>query len=334
MKPSRTTLAWLLEDDLPAVRYRTLTELLGMPATDPEVRAARAAVPESADVARVFKRMHPDGYWLQRNSAGQQVGQGVEYGSFATTHYCLAALAELGLDRSDARVARAAERYLNLQSSDGDYWRHMSCLNGYNLRTFAMLGYRDDPRVRRTLELMLRTERADGGYLCEMHEGKRVKKPVASCIRGAAKMLLAFAAFPETRSTRRCQALVDYFLRRGGLYRMDQPDVPVVRESTWTVFPFTWGSGLLDVLLGLSVLGLGRRSELDRAWQVLAEKRDPHGLYPLDWTPAQSLLKAGKRGAPNKWVTLYAHLALAARDGRKQARQRGPIPPRAARSSY
>lgn len=310
---------WLLEEDQPSIRYRTLIELFDVPARDPRVRAARRALEASRPVAAIWARMHPDGYWLQRNSAGELVGDGVEYASYATTHYCLGALSELGLDRREPRLARAAGRYLDLQSADGDFWLHMSCLYAYNIRTFVMLGYRADPRVKKTIALMAGTERPDGGYLCDGHEGKR--KRACSCIRGSAKALMAYAVLPELWETPRCLALVDYFLRRGGIHRTAAPGEPVTRESTLTVFPFTWGCGLLDVLLGLSTMGWGRRRELDRAWAILDQKKDAQGRYRLDLTSSRSPLKAGAQGAPNKWVTFYA---LLAQKHREQAPVRRP----------
>jgi len=307
-------LDWLLEPRDPFIRYRTLAELLGESPEDPALLEARAAIVQSKAVARILDRMHPEGYWLARDSAGRPVGEGVEYGSFATTHFCLAALAELGMDKSDPRIARAADRYLDLQGEDGDYWKHMSCLYAYNLRTFFMLGLGDDPRVKRTVSLMIETERPDGGYLCDLHEGKRKTRPVRSCARGSAKALMAYSALPGLWDSPRCVALVDYFLRRGGIYRSDDADRFVTREAAQTIFPFTWGAGLLDVLLALSTMGHGRSPRLARAWSVLEGKRDQQGRYRLDWTPTQSLLKAGRRGAPNKWITFYALLALERRN--------------------
>jgi hypothetical protein len=301
---------WLLEPSNPSVRFRTLTELLGESPRSTAVREARAALVSSPAVSRILERMHPGGYWLQKNSAGVAVGDGVEYGNFATTHFCLASLAELGMDRTDPSVAKAGDRYLGLQSADGDFWRHMSCLNGYNIRTFVMLGFGDDTRLRKTISLMQATGRADGGYLCEIHEGKRKKRPVRSCARGSAKALMAFSALPTLWRSARCVALVDYFLGRGGIYRNDDPSRPVTRESSLTVFPFTWGAGLIDILYGLATMGHGMQPQLDRAWSMLESKRDSQGKYRLDWTATQSLLKAGKRGEPNKWITLYSLLAL------------------------
>lgn len=52
-------------------------------------------------------------------------------------------------------------------------------------------------------------------------------------------------------------ALVDCFLGRGGIYRNDDPSRQVTRESSLTVFPFTWGAGLLDILYALATMGHG-----------------------------------------------------------------------------
>jgi hypothetical protein len=309
---------WLLEEDEPSVRYRTLVELLDRGEDDLEAVAAKKAIPASGQARRILERMHPAGYWLQKNPrTGRWAGKGVEYGAFATTHFCLAYLAELGLDRTHPLVANAAERYLNLQKADGDFLRHYSCLYAYNLRTFILLGYRDDARVRRTIGLMLDTVRPDGGYLCDMHEGKYATRTVKSCVRGSVKALMAFAELPEYRRHERCTALVRYFLERSCLFRRNDPSQPITFDVTRTIFPITWRAGLTDILYALGRLGYGTRGETARAWAVLEGKRGADGRYVLDWTPTQALLKAGRRGGPSKWVTLYALLALKyRRDGK------------------
>lgn len=139
---------WLLEPSDPSVRYRTLVELLDRSDT-PEAREAQRLIPDSAPVKRLLGAMHPDGYWLQKKSGtGVLLGDGVEYGSFGTTHFCLSYCAESGLNREHPLVAKAAERYLSLQQADGDWWMHLSCLYAYNIRTFIMLGYREDERLK------------------------------------------------------------------------------------------------------------------------------------------------------------------------------------------
>lgn len=303
-------MGWLLESSAPALVYRTLHELLGVPVDDPVVRAAHANLPGSTDVNRLLKAMHPDGYWLQlRSDKRAYVGDDVEYGSYATTHFVLSYLSELGMTRDVPQVARAADRYLSLQKADGDFWNHISCLYAFNICTFIRLGYRQDARLERTIQLMLSIERPDNGYLCEMHEGKRKTRPVKSCIRGSLKALRAFAELPEYWQHPRCLALVDYFLEREGIFRQDDLLTPVKSELAMTLFPFTWSASLLEVLLGLSKMGYGKDERLTRAWQLLEDKRNAEGLYILDWTPRQSPWKVGKRGQPNPWVTFYALLA-------------------------
>jgi hypothetical protein len=301
---------WLLEPEEPSIRYRTMVELLDYPSDDARAQEARSQIPRSEPVRAIIEKMHPGGYWLQRNPrTGEVVGDGVKYGSFGTTHYCLSYLAELGMDRGDERIARAADRYLGLQREDGDFLSHYSCLIGYNIRTFIMLGYRDDERVQRSIDLLLGTERADGGYLCDTHEGKYRTRPVKSCVRGSLKALLAFSRLPEYWGHERVRRLVGYFLGREGIYRTSNPNELVNKDMTRNSFPVTWRANVFEVLLSLSRMGLGGDERLRRAWRAMDSKRDTQGRYPLDWSPRQSPWKVGEREEPNKWVTFYSYLA-------------------------
>lgn len=303
---------WLLEPEDPSVCYRTLVELLDMGGTA-EAREAKKAVAASEPVKRLAEAMHPDGYWLQKDYKGRIIGQDVEYGSFATTHFCLAYCAELGLDRIQPFVEKAAARYLSLQQEDGDWWEHLSCLFTYNIRTFILLGYRDDNRVQKAIDLMLDTRRPDGGYLCDLHE-KGKGKPPKSCVRGAAKALLAFAELPEYQSHERCLQLVDYFLNRNGVYRRDDHERFVNKDVISDSFPIVWRTNIWEILYGLAKMGYGNDERLSGAWKVMESRKDADGRYILDWTPAQSPWKVGKKGDPNKWITLYCMLAEKYRD--------------------
>ena len=303
---------WLLEPDDPSVRYRTLAELMDKKGTTEAVEA-RGAIPGSEPAKKLMDAMHPDGYWLQKNYKGEILGQGVEYGSFATTHFCLSYCAELGLDRSTPFVEKAADRYLGLQKEDGDWWEHLSCLFCYNIRTFVMLGYRDDERVQKAIDLMLRTDRPDGGFLCDLHE-KNKGRPSKSCVRGAVKALLAFSEIPEYRNHERCLRLVDYFLGRNGIYKRGDHERFVNKDMLSDSYPIIWRTNTREILYALSKLGYGRDERLADAWEVMENRKDASGRYRLSWTPAQCPWKVGKTGEPNKWITLYCMLAEKYRD--------------------
>lgn len=310
MNTNQQVYDWLLEQNNPSVRYRTMTELLDRKKDDIEVVQAREQICSSEMVTKILSKMHPDGYWLQKKPATNEfVGDGVEYGAYATTHFCLAYLAELGLDSQNPQVSQAADRYLNLQKADGDFYCHLSCLFGYNIRTLIMLGFRQDSRVQNSIDLMLATERPDGGYLCDLHEGKYKTKAVKSCIHGSVKTLLAFSELQEYWDHPRCQSLVEYFMKRNVLYRTSDLEKAINHDVTRTSFPITWRAGLTEMVYALSKMGYGSNDELNRAWEILDSKRDSQGKYRLDWTPTQALLKSGKRGESNKWVTFYALLS-------------------------
>ena len=301
---------WLLEPENPSMKYRTLVELLGKSQNDHEAVECKREIAESVPVKSLLSEMQPDGYWLQKNPrTGKMLGDGTEYGAFGTTHYCLSYLAELCMDRTNAQVARAAERYLNLQKEDGDFRHHYSCLLGLNIRTFTMLGYKNDSRVKRSIDLLLNTERPDGGYLCDMHEGKYKTKTVKSCMRGSVKALLASSYLPDYWTHDRIRKLISYFLLRGGIFKSTNLKELVNKDMERNSFPISWRANVYEVLLALSRMGYGKDSRLERAWSFLDVKADKNGRYVLDWTPEQSPWKVGKRNQPNKWITFYAHLA-------------------------
>jgi hypothetical protein len=315
MKIPPDVLGWLLEPENPSVRYRTLTELLGVPPDDSETQMARRWINASEPVQKIFAKMHPDGYWLHR---GQ--GAGVQYAMSSSTHFTLAYLAELGLDCSDERVARAVERYLSLTPPDKpdpkpweippDYRNHQSCLYAYNIRTFIMLGYRTDPRLRERVDVLLNDWRADGGYLCDRPSFKPKTK---SCIRGSVKALMAFSELPEQWESERCKALVDYFLRRKVIYKSTRPGELIRGEVVSTIFPFVINATLLEPLFALSRMGYSNHPALQDAWKQLMTKRDANGRFILDRS-LQSIFNAGPNGQQNKWITLYAYRALSGID--------------------
>ncbi len=315
MGSDHAVVEWLLEEENPSVRYRTLKEILGRDETGAEVMQAKSAIPGSEPVRQILQRMHPQGYWLHKNARTKVVhGEGVMYDAFATTHFCLAYLAELGMPRSSAELELASGRYLSLQQADGDWLNHYSCLYAYNIRTFLLLGYAGDARLQRSIDLMLQTRRADGGYLCEMHEGKYKTRFVKSCVRGSVKALLAFAELPQVWDSPRCRELLAYFLNRGGVFRNAHPERPVNQDMSRSAFPIIWRANDWEILYALSKMGYGKDERLSRAWEMLERKAGADGRYCLDWTPAQCPWKVGNCGEENKWITFYVTLARKYRD--------------------
>jgi hypothetical protein len=174
-----------------------------------------------------------------------------------------------------------------------------------------MLGYKDDERLLRSIQLLQESIRFDGGYLCDMHELTPSQNRRKSCIRGSLKVLAAFAELgPGYWKHPSCERLVEYFLDRGGIYTRNEPRALVNEDVHTMIFPFHWRAGLVEVLYYLSRMGHGNDPRLESAWNLLNTKVDKEGRYVLEWTPRRSPWKVGTRGSANRWMTFYALLAL------------------------
>lgn len=123
-------------------------------------------------------------------------------------------------------------------------------------------------------------------------------------------MLMAYSLLPDLWTHERCRDLVEYFLGRNCIFRLRKPKELVRRDIVQTQFPIAWQTSALEILWSLSRMGLGTHPATKAAWKTLDSKRTAEGKYVMDWTPTQALLKAGKRGQPNKWTTFYALQAL------------------------
>lgn len=130
MSIPQNILEWLKEPSNPSIRYRTLLELEDYSFTNSEVQNAYTEVLNWKPVLAIQKAMNPDGYWTVKVEKGKIVGDTTEYRTFNTTHWVLGYIAEYGLTRREEFIEQAANRYLNLQHEDGDFFQHLSCLYG------------------------------------------------------------------------------------------------------------------------------------------------------------------------------------------------------------
>lgn len=308
-------LAWLLESNNPAVRYRTLTELLDRPHTDATVIEERDSARSMPEIEELFQRRSEDGYWYFIDSHTRQeikdpLHEKNIYYMSAVLQYC----AEFGLDASDERPTKAIHRFLTEIDDIKNEKLREPCKYTQFIRSLVMMGYRDHPGVQRLIDHLQKSIRWDNGYLCDRMERKRKTRPVKSCVLGTQPALLAFSSLPELWDTDQYKRLIEYFLRRDLLYRTDRPDELVHRHIDRAQFPFGFG-GLLGILFSLSKMGYGSRRELRAAWNVLEGKRLPNGRYIVDTKspyatdPRNRLPFLGKRHGESKWVTFYALVA-------------------------
>lgn len=323
-------LPWLLEASGPAVRHLALRQLLGRPADDAEVIAAREAAMAAHPIAAILAAQHPDGWW-------QAPGPGYAP-KYSGTVWQLIFLGQLGADGRDPRIRRACEYILaHAQTSAGafGYWSGAArmtppppsaaihCLNGNLIRALIGFGMLDDERVGRAIDWEAAAVTGEGGirytaitpgpgFRCGGTQGQ-------DCAWGATKALLALSRIPRERRSPRLQAAVeagvDFLLSRDPA-TADYPLGPgsTKPSSSWFKlgFPSAYVTDVLQVLEALVEAGAGQDPRLANAVDWLLEQQDDHGRWANRYPYAgKMVVDIDTPGQPSPWVTLRACRVLA-----------------------
>ena len=255
----------------------------------------------------------------------------------------------------DSRIKKECERFLNLHQSENGAFTYRSklsreepypepCLTGNMVRTLMVLGYADDPRVKRAVDWLPQAQLEDGGWNCDYpeYEGVKVKH---SSFMSTIEPLWAYSEIPRQRWTKRVKRSIERgaeFLLMHRLYKADHHEwIPMNPTFTTLHFPMYFFYDVLHGLRVLTKLGYGDDERLRDAVHVALSKRRPDGKWILEsnwfskpgestrWLSKKqgekspvptdpwgnSIAKASKFefetvGAPSKWITLNCYRAL------------------------
>jgi hypothetical protein len=316
---------WLLEPSAPAVRHLALRQLLGRPADDADVVAARRAAMTVDPIASILAAQRPDGYW-------EKPGPGYAT-KYRGTVWQVIFLDQLGADPDDERVRRACEYVLaHTQAVTGGFGASgqagaaapppsavIHCLNGNLLRALIGLGRLDDDRLQRAIEWEARAITGQGverwfatgtggpGFACAANE----KLP---CAWGAVKAMSGLARIPAERRS----PVVVQAIEAGAAFLLGRDpaaaDYPMGWGNTrpngsWFKlgFPSGYVTDVLENLQVLCELGYGQDARLVPAIDWLLAKQDDLGRWRNEYPYAgKTWVDVDRRGEPSKWVTLRA----------------------------
>ncbi len=319
------SLEWVLESQTPEVRYLALRDLLELPETDAEYRAARRAAHRDGPIASILGKMDQDGYW---------VAPGPGYNpKYRSTVWAIILLAQLGAGvEEDERIAQACKYLLeHALSPNGQFTitgapsGTIDCLQGNLCWALMELGY-EDPRLEMAFDWMARSVTGEGIATSEDRQaeiryyagkcgpnfacGANNKLP---CAWGAAKVMLALGKLPKERYTpvikRGIQKGVDFLLSvdpAEANYPTGYANKP---SGNWWKFgfPVFYVTDLLQIVEALATLGYGNDPRLQNALKIIREKQDENGRWALEFEyTGKTWVEFGKKKQPNKWVTLRA----------------------------
>ncbi len=303
-------LDWLLEEDQPSVRYRTLVDLLGHKPGEPDVGEARLAIPQVGWARDLLRRQKPAGYWEAHEP--RTVREWVSFLRFPTFQSSVwkgMVLADLGLTSADPRIRSFTDRvfqHLLPLSSPLNLYTEEVCIVGNVARMLTRFGYGGDRRVRKLVDWMIEDQREDGGWNCA---------PGAPGTLDCWEALAAFAAIPKVSRS----AAMDRAISRGAEFYLERKlfeEGP--RYAPWFRFHYPTHY-FYDVLVGLDVLtdlGYAEDRRLRPALQVLRDRQRTDGTWLLDrvhpdteprtTTKKVKPLTLERAGNSSKWITLTA----------------------------
>lgn len=328
-------LPWLLETDDPGVRYLALRDLCGLPAADLELLAARAAAHKVGPIARVLAHMSSAGYWVTPGP-----GYSPKYKS---TVWAIILLAELGATiESDERIAAACSYLLDhalapggqfTLSSSGAPSGTIDCLQGNLCWALIQLGCKD-PRLGTALDWLARSVTGEG--IAPSHDKEAAKNDLPRyhaslkcgpcfacringsqpCAWGAVKVMLALSAVDAKERTSQMEHAiatgVDFLLAIDPATAAYPTKGQPPSRNWWAFgFPVFYSADLLQLAEALVNLHLGGDPRLSQLLTLIAGKQDTAGRWQLEHEySGRTWGGFGRKGQPNKWVTLRAARVL------------------------
>jgi hypothetical protein len=279
--------SWLLDDDTPEVKYRTMTEFLGISKDDPNVKKTYYELLGSKSLCIVMDKFTLKNKWEHINA--------------------FLAIAEFGLTRDDVPIDEYLERSIkNMNMST-------KCAKILLLRNLVSLGYNEHPWVKEQIALAFSTIRHDGSVRC-LDKTKRTndsKLPDMGCYRQTTTYLLLGAELKKKGIALPQLELLKTFYRDHEVsFHPESPEKIIINEMAGTFYPIDHVHiGLQMIIYGLSVLGEANHPSCNKAWALLNSKKDTEGKYILSESFGEPYFNVGMVGQPNKWITLYVLLA-------------------------
>ncbi len=282
-----TILNWLLEDEDPDVKYRTMTELLGLPKDEPRVKRAYDNLLGSSRLGLVMDKFKLAQKWEDINA--------------------FLALTEFGLTRDDAPIDEYIERIIKNMNAGA------KCARILLLRNLVSLGYSGHPWVQEQIPLAFSSIRPDGAVRC-LDKGKKTndsKLPDMGCYRQTTTCLLLAAEMKKKGLVLpQFELLTNFYINHSVMFHSGTPEKVIIKDMAGTFYPIDHvHMGLQMILYGLSVLGGANHPNCEKAWAALESKKDTEGKYILSESFQEPYFNVGMVGQANKWVTLYVLLS-------------------------
>lgn len=323
------TLSWLLQNDVPGVRYLAMRDLLELSAENAELISAQERAHKEGPISTILEAMETSGYWAES-------GPGYSPKYYGTI-WSIIMLAQLGASIAfDHRIDRACQYLFDKALTENGQFTQsgtpsgtIDCLQGNLCAAMLDLGCRG-PRLKKAFEWMARSVTGEGvapvsekkaplryysgkcgpNFVC----GANNKLP---CAWGAVKVMLAFSKLPSKQRT----PLIEDAIQKGIGFLLGTDPAEAGYPTGYSKkpsgnwwrfgFPVFYVTDLLQNIEALIRLGYGNDPRLSNALSVVRKKQDLNGRWALEYDYSKKTwVDFGKKREPNKWVTFRAAWVL------------------------
>ena len=317
-----TTLNWLLEDNNPSVKYRTLLGLLDKSVESPEVIKSQEQIMETSCIKSILKEQSPEGHWVNPDDMYNPKYR-------ATTHNLLI-LAELGAKRIP-QVEKAIEHIFKFQINSGHFRLIMPktekarasevkdgcCYDGNVLYYLIHFGYLNDSRTQKLIRFQEDYySSTEGGWKCRAYPIDAAKVFPTNCYMGRVKMLKALSTIPKNKRSKKVKEIIDQeveVILENQVYKYLRNTNGTRKEKAGWLrfgFPLFYQSDILDILNVFATLGVKDDRTQDSINVVIkAQQKDGKWLLKNTYN-GKTICNIEEKGKPSKWITYRALYAL------------------------
>jgi hypothetical protein len=340
MEVPESTVAWLLEPDDPAVRYRTQTELLRLDPTAPAVRESWARRMDDPVTRAILAQ--GEAFWNEPAKA---------YAKYTGLYWQTIFLGHFLADGSAPGLREGLEALL---ADHGWVNRHGGqCLTANLLTALRRMGYGAHPRVLAETEALAERTLRDGGVACEAMGYSLLEH----CHMSVPKLLACFALVPAHERSEAVQDAIGLLARHlldlevyvyvpghrhawrevlaSAPKRAELPTGttvkawiadarrrflaaeglgPLEEKPGWRRFGFprSYASDVLEATWTLARAGVPMSDALERPLTLIESKADDAARWTMeDSLNGKMRVDVERVGEASKWLTLFALTTLA-----------------------
>ena len=290
---------WLLEGP-DWLKYAVELQLLD---SKPDIQP----VLRDSSIIKIVRRLRGNRVGIPALRAGK-----VSYEKLGNAYWDLFFLADIGLTAYDLDLHKEMEEIFDLQLPDGtlitegDMKPNYFCISAILLSSVGKMDYKDNPQLNKYLQVILDSQRLDGGWHCaKTHAVGQGQQDAESCPMDNLNILMLLGQYEKYRRDPRFNGAIDLLLNHW--VRKDEP---------WRLYGFGIGErfmslsypavkyGILRVLDVLSLFPYAVSSKGFKSMLDFVHQKSSNGKYF-----AEPILKsyAGfdfvQKREPSRWIT-------------------------------